>query len=64
MSSMPRHGMPSRPFTSVEDYIDRVCDLPFLMRPTKHGFVRSVRVWCSSVKRENVKSITLSHTVP
>ncbi len=43
MSSMPRHGMPSRPFTSVEDYIDRVCDLPFLMRPTKHGFVRSVR---------------------
>ena len=43
MSSMSRHGMPSRPFTSVEDYIDRVCDLPFLMRPTKHGFVRSIR---------------------
>jgi len=39
MSSMPRHGMPSKPFRSVEDYIDRVCDLPFMMRPTNRGWV-------------------------
>lgn len=38
MSAMSRHGMPERYFRSVDDYVDAICDLRYLMRPVKGGW--------------------------